>query len=135
MKTEGDGATPIGNFELRKGLYRADREKCPNSEIVFSKLHKNDAWCDDPSDRQYNKLVKLPYRARYEHLWREDSLYDIIIPIGFNDCPPVAGGGSAIFLHVAQHDYAPTEGCVALARADLKSLLSTLKNGVMIKIG
>ena len=31
--------------------------------------------------------------------------------------------GSAIFLHVARPDYAPTEGCVALALADLQTLL------------
>ena len=135
VRIEGDGTTPIGIFQLRDGLYRADREKCPDSGIDFTKIRKNDAWCDDPSDCQYNKRVKLPYPARYENLWREDNIYDIIVPIGFNDSPPVVGRGSAVFLHVAQHDYAPTEGCVALARDDLKCLLSTLKNEAMIKIG
>ena len=34
------------------------------------------------------------------------------------------GRGSAIFLHVARPDFAPTEGCVALALPDLLRLLA-----------
>lgn len=67
-----------------------------------------------------NEGVKLP---SHEKLWWPDSLYDIVIPIGYNDDPPVAGKGSAIFLHIAQLDYGGTEGCVALARDDLFALL------------
>jgi L,D-peptidoglycan transpeptidase YkuD (ErfK/YbiS/YcfS/YnhG family) len=36
----------------------------------------------------------------------------------------VRGRGSAIFLHVARPDYAPTDGCVALALGDLRHLLA-----------
>jgi L,D-peptidoglycan transpeptidase YkuD (ErfK/YbiS/YcfS/YnhG family) len=38
----------------------------------------------------------------------------------------VPGKGSAIFLHLAQPDYAPTEGCVALSRNDLLEALAKL---------
>lgn len=34
------------------------------------------------------------------------------------------GRGSAIFLHVARPDFAPTEGCIAAARTDLRALLA-----------
>jgi L,D-peptidoglycan transpeptidase YkuD (ErfK/YbiS/YcfS/YnhG family) len=34
------------------------------------------------------------------------------------------GRGSAIFLHVARGDYAPTEGCIALALDDLREVLA-----------
>ena len=47
-------------------------------------------------------------------LWREDAIYDIVGVLGWNDDPPVRGRGSAIFLHVARAELAPTEGCVAL---------------------
>jgi L,D-peptidoglycan transpeptidase YkuD (ErfK/YbiS/YcfS/YnhG family) len=57
-------------------------------------------------------------------LWREDEVYDLIVPLGYNDGPIVAGRGSAIFLHVARVGYLPTEGCVALARADLIAYLA-----------
>ena len=47
-----------------------------------------------------------------------DRLYDIVGVLGWNDSPVERGRGSAIFLHVARPDYAPTEGCIALALAD-----------------
>jgi L,D-peptidoglycan transpeptidase YkuD (ErfK/YbiS/YcfS/YnhG family) len=42
--------------------------------------------------------------------------------------------GSAIFLHVARPDYAPTEGCVAVAREDLLALLAQARPGDALEI-
>ena len=67
-------------------------------------------------------------------MWREDSLYDLVLILGHNDDPIVPGAGSAIFMHVASPEYGPTEGCVALARDDLLELLSDLDNNSEIKI-
>ena len=47
-----------------------------------------------------------------------------MVVLGHNDDPPVPGLGSAIFLHLAKPDYAPTEGCIALARPDLEAVLA-----------
>ena len=44
--------------------------------------------------------------------------------LGWNDAPPVRDAGSAIFLHLARPDRAPTEGCIALALADLLAVLA-----------
>jgi L,D-peptidoglycan transpeptidase YkuD (ErfK/YbiS/YcfS/YnhG family) len=68
--------------------------------------------------------VRLPIGASAEALWREDAVYDIIGVLGWNDDPIEPGRGSAIFLHVAQPDYAPTEGCVALAADHLRRVLA-----------
>jgi len=46
------------------------------------------------------------------------------VPLGYNDDPAVPGRGSAIFLHVARPDWSGTEGCVALARADLLMVIA-----------
>jgi L,D-peptidoglycan transpeptidase YkuD (ErfK/YbiS/YcfS/YnhG family) len=54
--------------------------------------------------------------------------------LGHNDDPPVAGMGSAIFVHIARPAYAPTEGCVALAREDLVELLSRAQPGDCVEI-
>ena len=70
----------------------------------------------------------------YEKLWREDHVYDLIIPMGYNDNPVVAGKGSAIFMHIAKPDYAGTEGCIALAQADLLSILPHLTTRSQIEI-
>ena len=123
-KREGDGATPVGAFVMRRVLYRADRGAAPTTRLPVKAIAADDGWCDDPADGAYNRPVKLPYRARAEKLWRDDRLYDLIVVLGHNDDPPVAGAGSAIFLHVAAPDYAPTEGCVALASDDLRRVLA-----------
>ena len=128
-KREGDGATPVGRFAFRYVLYRPDRLAAPRTSLPVRALSPEDGWCDDPADPQYNKPVRLPYAGRHEELWREDGVYDVIVVIGHNDDPPVPGQGSAVFLHVARPDYAPTEGCVALALADLLSVLSEAAPG------
>ena len=122
-KREGDGATPIGCFALRRVLYRPDRLSPPETTLSRAELTPTDGWCDDPDDWAYNRPVQLPYPASHERLWREDEIYDVIVVLGHNDDPPIAGHGSAIFLHVARPNYAPTQGCVALALPDLLALL------------
>ncbi len=123
-KREGDGATPAGCWPLRRVLYRADRLATPQSRLPLSTIGPQDAWCDDPSDPDYNRQVTLPFAGRHERLWREDEVYDVVAVLGHNDDPPLPGAGSAIFLHVARPDFAPTEGCVALALTDLLMLLN-----------
>jgi len=124
VKREGDGATPVGVFAMRRLLYRPDRGGAPATRLPNAPIADDDGWCDDPADAAYNRPVKLPYRARAERLWRDDRLYDLLVVLGYNDDPAVAGAGSAIFLHVAAADYAPSEGCVALASDDLRRILA-----------
>jgi len=123
-KREGDGATPAGVLPLRRVLYRPDRGAAPRCAASVEALTPSDGWCDDPSHADYNRSVRLPFNASAEALWREDGVYDIIGILGWNDSPAHPGRGSAIFLHVARLDFAPTEGCVALAPADLRHVLA-----------
>jgi L,D-peptidoglycan transpeptidase YkuD (ErfK/YbiS/YcfS/YnhG family) len=125
-KREGDGATPLGAFALRRLWYRADRLEAPATRLPMRTIGREDGWCDDPAAAEYNRPVSLPHAARHERLWRDDALYDLIVELGYNDGPIVPGAGSAIFLHVARPDYGPTEGCVAVARADLLRLLQAV---------
>ena len=122
--SEGDGHTPIGRFPLRRVMVRGDRVPAVHTALPVSQLSKADGWCDDPASADYNKPVTLPHPARHEELWRDDAVYDVIVEIGCNDDPVVAGKGSAIFMHVAKPGYTPTEGCVALALKDLLALLT-----------
>ncbi len=123
-KHEGDGATPVGVLPLRRVLYRADRGPPPSCVVPIEPLAPDDAWCDDPAHADYNRMVRLPHDARCEELWRTDGVYDLIGVLGWNEAPVVRGRGSAIFLHVARPDYAPTDGCIALALADLRRVLA-----------
>jgi len=123
-KREGDGATPIGVFALRNLFYRADRMARPATGLAVSVIEPGSGWSDDPHDVLYNRPVTLPHPYSHERLWREDGVYDLIVPLGYNDNPPVPGWGSAIFLHCARPDYGPTEGCVAVAASDLLTILA-----------
>jgi L,D-peptidoglycan transpeptidase YkuD (ErfK/YbiS/YcfS/YnhG family) len=123
-KLEGDGATPLGLLPLRRVLFRADRGLAPDCVVPMRTIAAHDGWCDDPAHPDYNRLIRLPLDASAEALWRDDGVYDLIGVLGWNDDPVLPGRGSAIFLHVAQPDYRPTEGCVALARDDLLRILA-----------
>jgi L,D-peptidoglycan transpeptidase YkuD (ErfK/YbiS/YcfS/YnhG family) len=134
-KREADGATPAGTLALRAVLYRADRLAAPATGLPIRPIDETDGWCDAPTDPHYNDLVALPYPASHERLWRADRLYDLLAVIGYNDRPARPGLGSAIFLHVAQADYAPTEGCVALSLADLTRVLARCGPETIMTIG
>jgi L,D-peptidoglycan transpeptidase YkuD (ErfK/YbiS/YcfS/YnhG family) len=122
-KREGDGATPAGRFRLLGCFYRADKGRRPVSRLPMAAIRRDDGWCDDPADRRYNQPVRLPYPARHERMWRDDHLYDVVVDIDWNRGPITRGRGSAIFLHLARPDFAPTEGCVAVPpRAALRLL-------------
>jgi L,D-peptidoglycan transpeptidase YkuD (ErfK/YbiS/YcfS/YnhG family) len=123
-KCEGDGASPVGIWQLRYVMYRADRVAPPRTGLPVYPLTPDDGWCDDPHNRAYNRPVRLPFADRYENLWREDHVYDLIVTLGHNDDPALPGNGSAIFMHIARPDYDGTEGCVALAQDDLEAILA-----------
>jgi L,D-peptidoglycan transpeptidase YkuD (ErfK/YbiS/YcfS/YnhG family) len=133
-KREGDGATPVGTWLLRRVLYRADKLTLPAVASPAAAIRPTDGWCDDPADASYNRSVQLPYGARTEQMWRDDDLYDVVVILGHNDDPPVAGLGSAIFMHVARPDLQPTEGCIALALEDLMAFLTAAPPFTSIRV-
>lgn len=133
-KREGDGATPVGRFLLREAFYRSDRIAPPQTGLKLTAIAPDDGWCDDPADPKYNRQVKLPYAASHEEMWRTDHVYDIVVPIGYNDAPPVSGNGSAIFLHLCRDDFAPTAGCVAIPLDDMLQILPRLSPETAITI-
>ena len=134
-KREGDGATPVGTWHVIAVLYRPDRTARPRTGILpVRRIAQRDGWCDAEGDRNYNRPVHLPYPASAERMWREDGLYDIVVVLDHNQRPRVQGGGSAIFMHVARAGYAPTEGCIALARGDLMMLVARLRKGAAVVV-
>ncbi len=138
-KVEGDSATPVGEFPLRRLYYRNDRlvlpkPNSPKSALPSRPISEHDGWCDDPRSPSYNKLVHIPNEWGAEKMWREDGLYDLVVVVGYNDDPPEGEWGSAIFLHIARDDYAGTQGCVAFARKDLLELLPLLTRETRLRV-
>lgn len=129
-KREGDGATPAGDWPVRRVWYRPDRQPVPlTAGLPVRAIAPEDGWCDEPTHPEYNRPVKLPFSASHENLWRADHLYDLVVELGYNDDPVVPGRGSAIFLHLARPDRSPTAGCVAFALEDLLAILRRLGPG------
>jgi len=128
FKKEGDGKTPRGTWSPQMVYYRADRGQHPKTTLPIKTIKPNDGWCDDPTDRNYNRPVPRPYPASTETFWRKDELYDLIVVLNHNQCPRIKGRGSAIFMHVAKQNFPPTQGCVALEKKQLHQLLPLLKS-------
>jgi L,D-peptidoglycan transpeptidase YkuD (ErfK/YbiS/YcfS/YnhG family) len=132
-KREGDGASPIGVWPIRRLLFRPDVGR-PATLLPAEPIERDDGWCDAPDDPAYNRPVKLPYPASCEQMWRADHVYDLVVVLGHNDDPPRPYLGSCIFLHLAREDFSPTEGCVALARPDLEAVLREARVGDTLQI-
>jgi L,D-peptidoglycan transpeptidase YkuD (ErfK/YbiS/YcfS/YnhG family) len=133
-KREGDGKSPAGRWPVRYAFYRPDRVNPPPSRLTLVPMAPDDGWCDDPAAPEYNRHVKLPFGPSHEKLWRDDSVYDVVVILGHNDDPPVPGMGSAIFLHLARPDWSGTEGCVAVAREDMMTFLENAAPGDLVEI-
>lgn len=133
-KRESDGVTPAGVWPIRRIMYRADRVGELNCLLPTEQLTTEQGWCDSPGDPAYNSQVILPYPASAEKLWRDDSLYDVIVVLGYNDAPVVPGKGSAIFFHIARQGYLPTEGCVAVNLSDMKVVLGQCGSQTVMEI-
>ena len=134
-KREGDGTTPMGRFALRRLFFRPDRLARPRCGLPAQALAPTTAWCEDPADVNYNRQVAAGPASGLDRMWRDDHLYDVVIEVGYNDCPVIKGKGSAVFLHLARPGYAPTAGCVALSARDMMRLLPRLGPHTHIRIG
>lgn len=131
-KREGDGATPCGSWPMRHALMRPGIRM--RSLLGRRVIRRDDGWCDDPRDPNYNRPVKLPYAASHEAMWRNDELYDVLMVLGYNDRPRRRGLGSAIFFHLADPKGRPTAGCIAVSRKDMMKVLALCGPGTKVKV-
>jgi len=134
VKREGDGKTPAGRHAVLSGRFRADRMRRPASALPLRAIRPRDGWCDAPADRNYNRPVALPYPASCESLCRADGVYDVVIVLDVNIRRRLRGRGSAIFFHLARPGHTPTEGCVAVSRADMAKILGKIRPGCRIVV-
>ena len=134
LKREGDGAAPQGRWRPVAVFYRADRLRRPQAALPVRPLRPDDGWCDDPTDRGYNRPVRLPYAGHHERLWRTDRLYDIVVVLDYNLTRPRPGAGSAIFLHIAAPDFSPTAGCIAVEPAAMRRVLARMTSRTVVDV-
>ena len=133
-KKEGDLATPKGTFELGALYYRKDNSqplKCTINKII---IKKKMGWCNDSRSKMYNQEISFPFKHGAEKLYRKDNIYDLFINIKYNFFPVIKGKGSAIFLHITDGKYKPTEGCIAISKNDFLKILPLINNKTKISI-
>ena len=134
LKREGDGASPKGSWQLRRLFYRADRMLPPGGSLPSRPLRADDGWCETVGDRNYNRLVRIPYATSHETMKRPDHLYDVVVELSHNERPRVQGHGSAVFFHLRQPNGGPTAGCVAVSARDMRIILGLIGPATKIRI-
>ncbi len=125
LKMEGDHRSPLGAFRIGTAFGRTARPA--GVAWPWRQTGADDRWVDDPQSPHYNRWVSAQVAggASAETLARTDGLYDVALVLEHNTDHPVAGGGSAIFVHLTSGG--PTVGCTSLAREPLLELLRWLR--------
>lgn len=134
LKREGDGASPRGDWQVRRLFYRADKGPPPRTALRAQAMRDHDGWCETVGDRNYNRLVRIPYATSHETMKRPDHLYDVVVELSHNERPRVQGHGSAVFFHLRQPDGGPTAGCVAVSSRDMRIILGLIGPKTRIRI-
>ncbi|MDC1154894.1 L,D-transpeptidase family protein [Candidatus Pelagibacter sp.] len=133
-KTEGDKKTPCGLFKIGNLYYRSDRNDKPVTKLKCIPIKKSMGWCDDPKNKKnYNRLIKIKKGIGHEKMYRKNQIYDLLIPVKYNTKKPIAGKGSAIFIHLT-NNYKKTLGCIAINKNDFLILLKLINKKTKIKI-
>ena len=133
-KNEGDLCTPVGKFVFETLLYRKDRIKNLNTYISKKAIKKNMGWCDDPSLKEYNRLIRFPFNGSAEKLFLKKNSYDLVLVISYNRNPVIPHRGSAIFLHLTSKSFKSTKGCIAIQKKDFLKILPHIRKKTRIII-
>ena len=132
-KIEGDKKTPKGLFSLGNLYYRKDRNNRPTTKLNVVYINKKMGWCNDIKNKNYNRLIKIEKKIKYEKMFRRDYKYDYVIPINYNSKNTKIGKGSAIFIHLTKN-YKKTAGCITLNKKDFLILIKLINQKTKIKI-
>ncbi len=124
-KREGDGASPAGRFALGEAT---GYESAPKNVRLPYRIATAALRCvDDPGSPQYNMIAEAPASGAPwksdEKMRRDDQLYRYTIFVKQNESR-TPGQGSCVFLHVWRGPTLPTVGCTAMARTDLRAILT-----------
>ena len=132
-KREGDGKTPVGVYEIRRGF---GLNTPPAVSIAYTQLRGGEQWVDDVASARYNQWVTkdttpVDWKSA-EDLTTETVAYKYVAVVEYNTDNIVKGAGSAIFLHCSKGR--PTSGCVSVSEESMIKILGLLKPGTRIAI-
>ena len=129
-KSEGDGRSPTGIFEVGK-VFGIAKAKDFQGLMPYETISASLEGVDDPESSYYNRIVDRSALSEpsnwksHEAILRKDRLYQWLLEIRHNP-ENIPGHGSLIFLHVWRRPSAGTAGCVAMEESKLLNLLRWL---------
>lgn len=121
-KREGDGCTPTGIYSISEAFGIKGN---PGTSISYRVLDGSEYWVDDSNSQYYNTMQFGEPNGRWnsaEHLSSIGTAYNYSIVVDYNRWSPIAGKGSAIFLHVGTGG--PTAGCVSISESGMVDTLN-----------
>lgn len=138
-KKEGDGKSPVGVFPLMTSFGTIDKPEY--IKLPYTKLEKWTECVDDVNSSHYNKIVNRMQVGVFDWKSSEKMLeigeqYDLGVFVSYNSNPVKKGSGSCIFLHIWKDETSGTEGCTAMSRENIETILRRLdanKNPYLIQ--
>lgn len=126
-KREGDGCTPTGIYGLTEAF---GIKSNPGTSLPYRTLDGSEYWVDDSNSEYYNTMQFGDSNGRWssaEYLYGVGTAYNYSIVVNYNRWSPVAGKGSAIFLHVGTGSY--TAGCISISESMMVKTLNWINSG------
>lgn len=142
MKTEGDGRSPAGVFELSSAFGYASAEEMKGLKISYIPITEMLECIDDTKSNHYNqillrnKIEEVDWQSS-EKMFFADIWYEQGVIIDQNTNPVVNGAGSCIFLHNWSLPNETTAGCTEMEPANMKKIiywLDSSANPVLVQL-
>lgn len=130
-KIEGDLRAPAGVFTI--GTIFGEAATLPaGADFPYHQVTAADAWIEDPTLPDYNRLVTVdlahpPSWFPRERMKLHDPAFRWRVEIRHNADPPVPGAGSAIFFHIRRGPNRLTAGCTTMTEEDLVAMIRWLR--------
>lgn len=127
-KREGDGRSPSGVYSFGHGFGGGD----PGSTTGYREITDRSCWVDQPGST-YNTWQETNHCRGEQLADYVSQQYAQGIVINYNTDEPVAGKGSAIFLHASGDG--STAGCVSVAEETVTRKMRHTGSGSRIAMG
>lgn len=135
LKTEGDGRSPAGVFDLG-GVWGVHKSVKKHPKTYYHQVTSRDLWVEDVNSKYYNRFLSLDHEPRTPwekkaQMKQNDYPHSLKMFIAHNAHPNVVPkGGSSIFFHIWRRDgAAATAGCTTMVEDRLRWLIANVDPG------
>ena len=142
IKTEGDGRSPAGVFELGAAFGYASADEMGGLNISYIPITEMVECIDDIKSSYYNMIItrdeieEVDWQSS-EKMYFAEIWYEQGIVVEQNTTPIVNGAGSCIFLHNWSKPNETSAGCTEMEPSKLKEIIFWLDasaNPVLVQL-